>query len=113
MPGAIEKREKNGRKGADVVKGMRWDERGEEKLGANAGSERGDLPTGRVPGLLPSFELWVRENAVAFVDQAGVMIYSLWGLSPRPMAHETITLATELRELDAVGQERLCVTNAG
>ena len=26
--------------------------------------------------------------------------YSLWGLNPRPMAHKTIALATELRELE-------------
>ena len=29
--------------------------------------------------------------------------YSLWGLNPRPMAHKTIALATELRELGRWG----------
>ena len=34
--------------------------------------------------------------------------YSLWGLNPRPMAHKTIALTTELRELDGHKQVGTC-----
>ena len=30
--------------------------------------------------------------------------YSLWGSNPRPMAHKTIALTTELRELSIYGR---------
>ena len=33
-----------------------------------------------------------------FADDAPICIYSLWGSSPRPMAHKTIALTTELKE---------------
>ena len=35
-------------------------------------------------------------------------IYSLWGSNPRPMAHKTIALATELRELDVIKRSGGC-----
>ena len=40
-------------------------------------------------------EEWVRAVYSPLQDDA----YSLWGSNPRPMAHKTIALTTELREL--------------
>ena len=39
--------------------------------------------------------------------------YSLWGLNPRPMAHKTIALTTELRELLRYTKEQCYLARIG
>ena len=50
-----------------------------------------------VPGGLSTFLLL----AELLVNKHALRKYSLWGSNPRPMAHKTIALTTELRELAA------------
>ena len=50
--------------------------------------------------------------AIADIQNASEY-YSLWGLNPRPMAHKTIALATELRELLVCLTIMLCKAHPG
>ena len=45
-----------------------------------------------------SSQLAVSEQSNS-LNRSRLHMYSLWGLNPRPMAHKTIALTTELREL--------------
>ena len=49
----------------------------------------------RVAALL---QLFCVAGLTTFADDAPICIYSLWGSSPRPMAHKAIALTTELKE---------------
>ena len=45
-------------------------------------------------------------------SEESVQGYSLWGLNPRPMAHKTIALTTELRELVMCVQHQIFIKKA-
>ena len=54
---------------------------------------------------------WLAANGwLLFVLRGLTMLYSLRGLNPRPMAHKTIALATELRELHTKANGVLSLT---
>jgi hypothetical protein len=78
--------------------------------GAASGREHGGAartnlellgPSIRSVVLLPRFLLLRLSGYV--INSNNATHYSLWGSNPRPMAHKTIALTTELREQLALG----------